>query len=150
MAARILEQLGAKIRAGLFSFLELSPNEEREARLKRAVDDLRARLGRLIAERRLLEKEAEVAALEADALAGKADAAISLGRDDLARAVVRANARRSERGDALAAELRAIAIEATALEDELRALGADGDLGARLAELDALIRDARPSPDKET
>ncbi len=143
MAGRILEQLGARLRAGFFSFLELSPSEEREKRLRKQADDLRARLGRLLAERRLLEKEAEDAAHDADDLGGKAETAILLGRDDLARAAVRARVRRSARLETLEVKLAAAAHEAAALYEALRDLGADFDLSGQLAELDALARGAR-------
>lgn len=149
MTPRILEKLGARLRSSLSSFLEISSNEESETRVRIAVDDLRARLGRLIAEQRLLEDDAAAARAQSRSLVDKAEAAIVLGRDDLARVAVQAHMRDSARNEAREAELRAIAKEAAALEHELRALGAGGALVAQLAELDALIKRAGAAPDTE-
>lgn len=151
ITSRTIERLQATIRRRLADFLELAPPDDDAAPARNAVeeriDELRSRLGKALAARRVIERRQRGTA-SAD-LAAKAEFAIAQGRDDLARAAVQRRLE-IERADLdFDRDLAAIDAEAAALEAALLAMSdgaARGNLAAKLEELDALIAEAAGAP----
>lgn len=140
--APALQRLGASIKRRLRDYLDLAPQDETHdvRALTASVDALRARLGATLADRRRLQREYAALVATPDNHAARAEQAIGLGRDDLARAALRHRAEIDARSEALERDLDALSKEAEALEALLGA-GAIGDrsLADKLAELDRLL-----------
>lgn len=135
-------RLSRSIRERLTDYLDLAPAETtRETRvLSQSVDALKDRLGAVLAERRRLQNEREALAAAPSDQAARAEQAIGLGRDDLARAALRQRALIDARADDLERDLDALAAEAERLQSLLGdGAGGDPSLANKLAELDRLL-----------
>lgn len=144
-AVRILERLKAVVTRNLADFFgfaseaaPLGALNDIEAR----IDAMKARLGRLLVERRRILREAS--APPADDADAKAEFAIRAGREDLARAALRARQALEAKRSSLEIELEALDAEIAAIERDLSELNARSpqDLRAKLDELDAMIAGA--------
>jgi phage shock protein A len=143
-------RLSAAIQRRLADFLELEPvdGSKGAAAFERRIDELRTRLGAALAERRRIERER--CETDAATLRGKADRAIAIGRDDLARAALQATLALEERAARTEAAIRLLDAEADDLERAILAIGGGSPtLAAKLRRLDALIA-AADQPPRET
>lgn len=145
IAFRIFERLKTVVGRNLADFFGFAPEgaplgalNDAEAR----IDALKARLGRALVERRRLLSDASAHhAHDADA---KAEFAIRAGREDLARAALRAKQALEAKRSLLEIELEALDAEIAAIERDLSGLnaGSSQDLSAKLDELDRMIANA--------
>jgi phage shock protein A len=135
------ERLSRALRARLTDYLDLAPHTENRGEVGKALGALQEKLGAALAARRRLS--AERAALHAEPAhdATRAEQAIALGRDDLARATIRRRAAIDERAAAIDRDLDALAAEAARIDAMIERRGAvnDGALRRQLAELDQLL-----------
>lgn len=135
-------RLGQSLKRRLTDYLDLVPQEEtQESRaLAQSIDALKTRLGTALAERRRLQSERDALGSAPADQAVRAEKAIGLGRDDLARAALRQRALNDARVEVLERHLAALATEAAQLEVLLAESGAvDRALTDKLAELDRLL-----------
>ncbi|MDZ7626924.1 MAG: hypothetical protein U5J99_00800 [Parvularculaceae bacterium] len=145
-------RLSLAVKRRLTDYLDLDPlgDADDSLRISQSIEALKERLGVILAARRRLELErAALGETPAD-LSARAEQAISLGRDDLARTALRYRAQTTARGEPLERELAALAFEAQELEALLDASGpSDRLLAKKLAELDGLLADAAAAAEKE-
>jgi phage shock protein A len=134
-------RLARALRVRIADYLDLAPTPEGDEAIATAIATLQEKLGAVLAARRRLEAErATFVAAPVDA-AARAEQAIALGRDDLARAAVRQRAALDQRSAELERDLDALGAEAARIEAMIED---SGRLGARalrvqLDELDRLL-----------
>lgn len=144
MPASLLGRLTSAFRENLHDFLEVDMSPAPSAdiiRLNAIIDDLRADLGKALAERRLLDRKLS----DSGILDEKAEAAIHLGREDLAKAALARKVEQKQQRAELNDRIARLESEALALEELLRDLSTetvDKSLDEKLQELDALIAEA--------
>jgi phage shock protein A len=137
---RTIERVLFNLRRRLISFLELSGAEPAPRGRAPEAEALRARLGRAVVERRRVERE--LAAMAPDDFSAKAERAIELGREDLARAALARGVARQTRRAEIDAEIAALDREIAVLETSLGP-PPQSEIDAierRLAELNALLQ----------
>lgn len=145
IAFRIFERLKAVVGRNLADFFGFAPEAAPLAALNEAearIDAMKARLGRALVERRRILSDASAhPAHDADA---KAEFAIRAGREDLARAALRARQALEAKRSLLKIELEALDAEIAAIEGDLSRMNARSspDLRAKLDELDRMVADA--------
>lgn len=144
MPASLLGRLTSAFRENLNDFLDVetpSTASPEMVRLTAIIDELRADLGKALAERRILNRKLN----NDDALDDKAEAAIKLGREDLARAALARKVEQKRHLKDLNDRIERLEHEALALEELLRDLSAgtaEQSIDEKLQELDALINEA--------
>lgn len=155
MNRSLLRRIQRYIRSQFIDFLDLAPEQD-SSRLghKDPLDEFRERMGAAIAERHAAEKE--LAALLNGNAAGQSAApveqAIEMGRDDLAKAVIRERHKIKARQEELEKNLAVLARE---IDDIERALSAfrhstsAAHSAKKIAELEALIANIRKSQSDE-
>lgn len=145
-AERLVDRVNRLVRAGLDNIndREMPPAPPRTA--DEALFLVRDRLGKLIVERRNLQRRIDGVPEAASDLATKAELAVREGREDLARAAFDEAARLGLGRDGLMDALGAINADIALLEEAASRLAGpepwDRRTHALLAELDRLVRDA--------
>lgn len=136
-----LQRLADALRARLADYLDLAPAAEGGGDVEKALDALQEKLGAAFAARRRLSAERAALGAQPAHEAARAEQAIALGRDDLARAAIRRRAALDERAEALDRALDALGAEASRIETMIERRGALSDRALRLQleELDQLL-----------
>jgi len=150
MAGRLVEQVNRLIRSGVASVTGESTDpavRTGAAQQEWAVHLVRDKLGKLIVERRRLERQMMNLPAAASELIAKAETAVRKGREDLARAAMAEVASMTSGREGIADEIAGLDADIALLEDAVAQLtnsrpGADEvSLRALLVELDRLASD---------
>ena len=146
-ADRLVDRVNRLVRAGLDNFHERNEPPAPPRSPEEALFLVRDRLGRLIVERRQLQRHiVNLPDVSAD-LSGKAETAVRHGREDLARAALSEASRLDGNREALTRDLAGIDADIALLEQAVAHLSSgqpagDASTRALLLELDRLARDA--------
>lgn len=146
-ADRLVDRVNRLVRAGMDNIHERNESISAPRTPEQALFLVRDRLGKLIVERRQLERHIASLPDASSDLTAKAETAVRHGRDDLARAALTEAHRLNAGRDDLARELSAIDGDIALLEQAIAHITAgqaptDTSTRALLLELDRLARDA--------
>lgn len=148
--ATALQRLARVLRARIADYFDLPPPSQPDGGVGAALQAVEENLRVVLAARRRLQTERNAISNAPGGAAARAEHAIALGRDDLARAALRQRAALDERSAVIDRELKALGAEAARIEAMIEASGAlrDRALRLRLEELDRLMADM--NHDKKT
>ena len=143
MGVRFLERLQLIIKSELFDPVENASDHFRPPSIDQLREDLKHELGRLIAEQYTLSKSASQASLEIEGLESKAQRAVELGRDDLAKAALTEKSYLTSEQAQIGSRLDRLDQSIAAIENVLKSLSASNtppaNLKAQLEELNTLL-----------
>lgn len=147
-AERLVDRVNGLVRAGIENLRETDTSPSYPRTQEEALFLVRDRLGKLIVERRRIQRHIAGLPDTASDLAGKAELAIRHGREDLARAALAEASRLDEDRLALEANVASLNADIVLLEQAIdhltgtRTSADDLPTRALLLELDRLARDA--------
>jgi phage shock protein A len=152
-ADRLVDRVNRLVRAGMDNIHERNEFVSAPRTPEQAMFLVRDRLGKLIVERRQLERHIASLPDASSDLTAKAETAVRYGRDDLARAALAAAHRLNADRVSLTRELAATDADIALLEQAIIQISAgqvpaDTSTRALLRELDRLARDAA-KPDSD-
>lgn len=146
-AERLVDRVNGLVRAGIENLRETDTSPSYPRTQEEALFLVRDRLGKLIVERRRIQRHIAGLPDTASDLTGKAELAIRHGREDLARAALGEASRLGEDGLALETDLTGLNADIALLEQAVAHLtggasASDIPTRALLLELDRLARNA--------
>lgn len=152
-ADRLVDRVNRLVRAGIDNIHERNESVSPPGTPEQALFLIRDRLGKLIVERRLLERHIASLPDTSSDLSTKAETAVRHGREDLARAALKEAHRLNASRDDLVHDLSGIDADIALLEQAIAHITAgqspaDTSTRALLLELDRLARDAA-KPDSD-